>query len=158
MTGEYGADVTRAQFIRLVIAICTGTLIEWFDFTIYTGLSATISAVFFDAKSGHVGYWAIWAVGFVSRPAGAVLFGHLGDTRGRRFTLLLSILCVSVPTILIGALPTYAQAGAAAPVLLGIMRAIQGLAVGGEVCLMSRHLFIGRALACMCGQHALLDD
>lgn len=64
---------------------------------------------------------------------GSVLFGHMGDAHGRRPTLLLSILGVSLPTIIIGALPTYAQAGAAAPVLLSLLRLVQGLAVGGEV-------------------------
>ena len=72
-------------------------------------------------------------MGFVARPIGAVLFGHLGDSHGRRVALLLSILCISVPTILIGALPTYAQAGVVAPVLLALLRLVQGLAVGGEV-------------------------
>jgi MFS family permease len=83
--------------------------------------------------TASLGYWSVWAIGFVARPVGSILFGHLGDTRGRRPTLLLSILCVSVPTILIGALPTHQQAGEAAPVLMAIMRLVQGLAVGGEV-------------------------
>ncbi len=107
-----------------------------YDFTVYSQLSATLTAIFFrqgDATAQAMGYWAIWAIGFISRPVGSVLFGHLGDTRGRRPTLLLSILCMSVPSIIIGALPTYQQAGAVAPVLLALMRLVQGLALGGEV-------------------------
>ena len=66
------------------------------------------------------------AVGFLSRPAGAILFGHLGDTRGRGFCLLLSVLVMGVPTVLIGCLPSYAQVGYASPILLAILRLIQG--------------------------------
>jgi MFS family permease len=67
-----------------------------------------------------------YAVGFLSRPAGAILFGHLGDTKGRGFCLLLSVLVMGIPTVLIGCLPTYAQAGYASPVLLALLRLIQG--------------------------------
>lgn len=72
------------------------------------------------------------AVGFIARPAGALLFGHLGDTKGRGLCLLLSVLLMGIPTVVIGCLPTYAQAGIAAPTLLALMRLIQGLAMGGE--------------------------
>lgn len=82
------------------------------------------------------------AVGFVSRPVGALLFGHMGDTRGRGLCLLLSVILMGVPTVVIGCLPTYSQAGIAAPALLAIARLIQGLAMGGEfgelgLCLLS---------------------
>lgn len=72
------------------------------------------------------------AVGFVTRPVGALAFGHLGDTRGRGMCLLLSVIFMGVPTVIIGCLPTYAQAGAVAPALLALMRLVQGLAMGGE--------------------------
>jgi MFS family permease len=72
------------------------------------------------------------AVGFVTRPIGALAFGHLGDTRGRGTCLLLSVIFMGVPKVIISCLPTYAQAGAVAPALLALMRLIQGLAMGGE--------------------------
>jgi MFS family permease len=72
------------------------------------------------------------AVGYISRPAGAVLFGHLGDTRGRGTCLLISVLVMGIPTVLIGCLPSYHHIGLAAPILLAILRLIQGLAMGGE--------------------------
>ncbi|WIA36065.1 hypothetical protein OEZ86_007421 [Tetradesmus obliquus] len=135
MDHKYGADLTGKQFVALCIALCTGTLIEWFDFTIYSQLSSTITEVFFppsNAAAQQLSYWAVFALGFIARPLGSILFGHLGDSRGRRVTLLWSILCVSVPTILVGCLPTYHQIGIAAPVLMAILRLVQGLAVGGE--------------------------
>jgi MFS family permease len=87
-----------------------------------------------DETAQQLSYWAVYAAGFVARPVGAILFGHLGDARGRRQSLLLSILTMAVPSILIGALPTHAQAGDVAPVLLALLRVVQGLALGGEVC------------------------
>eukprot|EP00878_Enallax_costatus_P017013 GHUV01017861.1.p1 GENE.GHUV01017861.1~~GHUV01017861.1.p1 ORF type:complete len:573 (+),score=108.97 GHUV01017861.1:493-2211(+) len=75
---------------------------------------------------------AVYAVGFIARPVGSVIFGHIGDTRGRRLNLLLTISIMAVPTVLIGCLPTFAQIGIAAPALLAVLRLIQGLAMGGE--------------------------
>jgi MFS family permease len=72
------------------------------------------------------------AVGYISRPAGAILFGHLGDTRGRGTCLLISVLVMGIPTVLIGCLPSYHHIGIAAPILLAILRLIQSLAMGGE--------------------------
>lgn len=73
------------------------------------------------------------AVGYLARPLGAIIFGHVGDAHGRRLTLLVSILLITLPTLLIGCLPTYAMIGLAAPILMALLRFIQGLAVGGEV-------------------------
>lgn len=72
------------------------------------------------------------AVGFISRPVGAVMFGHLGDTKGRGYCLLVSVLLMGIPTVLIGCLPSYKQIGIAAPILLALLRLAQGLAMGGE--------------------------
>eukprot|EP00775_Hariotina_reticulata_P009250 gene9250-9416_t len=132
---KYGAEVTPKQFISLIIALCTGTLIEWFDFTIFSQLSATITAAFFPAHDPAVqqlAFWGVYAVGFIARPVGSIIFGHIGDTYGRRITMLASILSMTIPTILIGCLPTYHQAGLAGPILLAVLRLLQGLAMGGE--------------------------
>uniref|UniRef100_A0A383VN35 Major facilitator superfamily (MFS) profile domain-containing protein n=1 Tax=Tetradesmus obliquus TaxID=3088 RepID=A0A383VN35_TETOB len=131
----YGAELTTRQFAVLIVAIALGTLLEWYDFFAYSQLNAYLTKVFFPAGDPAVtqlSFWGVYAVGFISRPVGALLFGHLGDTRGRRICLLVSVTMMAIPTVLIGCLPTFAQAGIAAPILLALLRAIQGLAMGGE--------------------------
>ncbi|WIA17470.1 hypothetical protein OEZ85_014310 [Tetradesmus obliquus] len=94
-----------------------------------------LARVFFppsDAAAQALAVWGVFAVGFVTRPLGALLFGHFGDTRGRGITLLLSVLGMGVPTVLIGCLPGYKEIGIAAPALLVALRAVQGIAMGGE--------------------------
>ncbi|WIA30903.1 hypothetical protein OEZ86_000955 [Tetradesmus obliquus] len=106
-----------------------------FDFTVYAQLSTVLTAVFFPSSSESaslLSFWGVFAVGFISRPLGAMLFGHVGDAYGRRITMLLTILLITLPTVLIGCLPSYHMIGIAAPVLLAILRFLQGLAVGGE--------------------------
>lgn len=71
-------------------------------------------------------FWGVFFVGYISRPAGALLFGHLGDTKGRGTCLLISVLVMGVPTVLIGCLPSYAHIGIAAPILLALLRLVQG--------------------------------
>eukprot|EP00775_Hariotina_reticulata_P009249 gene9249-9415_t len=132
---QYGADLTTRQFAVVIIALALGTLLEWYDFFSYSQLNSYLTKVFFPASSPaaqQLSFWGVYAVGFLARPIGSVLFGHIGDTKGRRTTLLISICVMAVPTVLIGCLPTYSQAGIAAPVLLAILRLIQGLAMGGE--------------------------
>jgi MFS family permease len=77
-------------------------------------------------------YWGVYAVGYISRPIGALLFGHFADKVSRKKTLVFSIISMALPTVLTGCLPTYSQIGVAAPILLCILRFLQGLAVGGE--------------------------
>ncbi|WIA35149.1 hypothetical protein OEZ86_003625 [Tetradesmus obliquus] len=128
-------DIPVKKLIKALLAISFGTIIEWYDFTIYTQLTGVMSKVFFPGSDPAVqalSIWGIFAVGFISRPVGALLFGHMGDTRGRGLCLLLSVILMGVPTVIIGCLPTYAQAGIASPALLATMRLIQGLAMGGE--------------------------
>uniref|UniRef100_A0A383VDF7 Major facilitator superfamily (MFS) profile domain-containing protein n=1 Tax=Tetradesmus obliquus TaxID=3088 RepID=A0A383VDF7_TETOB len=127
------------KLIKALLAISLGTVIEWvrlsYDFTIYTQLSKTLSKVFFPSNNAALqalSFWGVFFVGYISRPAGAVLFGHLGDTRGRGTCLLISVLVMGIPTVLIGCLPTYHQIGMAAPILLAVLRLVQGLAMGGE--------------------------
>ncbi|KAL4444980.1 hypothetical protein ABPG77_004030 [Micractinium sp. CCAP 211/92] len=114
---------------------------EWtkFDFYIYAQLSTILKEVFFpsnDPTAQTLLWWAVYAVGFVVRPLGALIFGHIGDTWGRNTTLRIAIVCMAIPTVVTGILPTYGvgpyTAGLAAPILLTIMRLLQGLAMGGE--------------------------
>eukprot|EP00882_Tetradesmus_deserticola_P006784 GHRQ01007142.1.p1 GENE.GHRQ01007142.1~~GHRQ01007142.1.p1 ORF type:complete len:279 (+),score=79.58 GHRQ01007142.1:235-1071(+) len=131
----YGAELTTRQFAVLILAIALGTLLEWYDFFAYSQLNAYLTQVFFpsgDPAVTQLSFWGVYAVGFISRPIGALGFGHLGDTKGRRICLLISVTMMAVPTVLIGCLPTFAHAGLAAPILLALLRAIQGLAMGGE--------------------------
>lgn len=99
---------------------------------LWSCVDRAVDTVTEPCKVGSLHIPAAAAVGFLSRPAGAILFGHLGDTRGRGFCLLLSILVMGIPTVLIGCLPTYTQAGLASPILLAVLRLVQGLAMGGE--------------------------
>ena len=101
----------------------------------YAQLSTYITAAFFpkgDEAAQALAFWGLTAIGFVSRPVGSLLFGHVGDTRGRRASLLWSILIMAVPTVLIGCIPPFTSIGIAAPVLLAVLRLFQGLAMGGE--------------------------
>jgi len=120
---QYGANLTTGQFLLVVLALALGTILEWFDFFSFSLMNATLTAVFFPSNNPtlqQISFWGVFFVGFVARPIGSVIFGHIGDTRGRRLTLLLSIVFMAVPTVLIGCLPTYAQVGLAAPVLLAL--------------------------------------
>ncbi|WP_029978694.1 MFS transporter [Pseudomonas sp. PH1b] len=125
-----------AQPIRAALGSFLGTLIEWFDFYIYATASALIfSHVFFPGSSQLVGTlssFATLAVGFFARPLGGIIFGHLGDRFGRKYSLILTLFMMGGATVGIGLLPSYAQIGFMAPVLLVVLRVFQGIAVGGE--------------------------
>lgn len=112
-----------------------GNVLEWYDFTIYGYMAPVIAKLFFPAQDSNTALmWAfcVFAVGFVMRPLGACFFGSLGDRLGRKPALLLSAILITLPTFLMGLLPTYAHIGIAAPVLLVVLRLLQGLSVGGE--------------------------
>jgi len=131
------ASPTRArQPIRAAAGSFLGTLIEWFDFYIYATASALIfSHVFFPGSSQLVGTlssFATLAVGFLARPLGGIIFGHLGDRFGRKYSLILTLLLMGASTVGIGLLPSFEQVGLLAPVLLVALRILQGIAVGGE--------------------------
>jgi len=113
-----------------------GTIIEWYDFLIYgTAAALVFNKLFFptvDPLTGTLASLATYAVGFVARPVGGALFGHFGDRIGRKSMLLLTMMIMGLGTFLVGLLPTYNQVGILAPILLIVLRFIQGLALGGE--------------------------
>ncbi|RTQ99656.1 MFS transporter [Halomonas nitroreducens] len=118
-----------------VAAGIIGNVLEWYDFALYGFMASILSRVFFpteDPLISLIAAYGVFAVGFVMRPLGSVLFGWLGDTIGRSRTLVLSVAMMALPTLLLGLLPSHASIGIAAPVLLTAIRMIQGLSVGGE--------------------------
>lgn len=119
-----------------VLASVIGTTIEWYDFFLYaTAASLVFNHAFFPDQSSFVGTmlaFATFAVGFVVRPIGGFVFGHIGDRIGRKKTLALTMLLMGVATALMGVLPTAAQIGVLAPILLLVLRIVQGFALGGE--------------------------
>jgi MFS family permease len=121
---------------RLATASIVGTMLEYYDFAIYNTLAAlAFNKLFFpsfDPLTGTILAFSTFAVGYLSRPIGGVIFGHLGDRYGRRFVLVVTLIVMGVTTALIGALPTYAAAGVMSPVLLVALRFVQGAALGGE--------------------------
>lgn len=121
---------------KIALASLIGTTIEWYDFFIYGTAAALVfnQAFFpnFDPTAGTLAAFATFAVGFIARPVGGFLGGHYGDKIGRKIMLVLTLLLTGIATFLIGLLPTYEQIGLAAPVLLVVLRFLQGLGVGGE--------------------------
>lgn len=120
---------------RVVAAGIAGNVMEWYDFSVYGFFARTIGSLYFpthDPTTSLLAAFGVFAVGFLMRPLGAVLFGHIGDRVGRGPALLWSVVAMAVPTLAIGLLPTYAEIGIAASVLMLLCRILQGLAVGGE--------------------------
>lgn len=123
------------QETRLVISCVIGNALEWYDFIIYGYFAPIIGQLFFpagDRYSQLMCSFGALAAGFIARPLGAILFGHIGDKSSRLLVLMLSIYVMSIPTTLIGCLPTYQQIGLLAPIMLTFLRIMQGLAIGGE--------------------------
>ena len=130
-----GAPARTLSLPWIITASSVGTLVEWYDFYIYGVLAVFFAQHFFPPGNPGLAFLASLAVfwfGFIMRPFGAVLFGYLGDRIGRKFTFMLTLGLMGFATFLVGLLPTYATLGLAAPILLLIIRAIQGLALGGE--------------------------
>ncbi|MFF6824624.1 MHS family MFS transporter [Streptomyces longwoodensis] len=141
------APPTPANLKRIVAASLIGTTIEWYDFFLYGSAAALVfNKLFFPGSDPLVGTllsFLTYAVGFAARPLGALVFGHYGDRLGRKKLLVLSLLLMGGATFAIGLLPTHASVGTAAPVLLTLLRLVQGFALGGEwggaVLLVSEH-------------------
>jgi MFS family permease len=126
----------RSNIIRVVAASMAGTTVEWYDFFLY-GVAATLvfPAVFFPGSDPAVGVLlalGTYAIGFVARPVGGLVFGHYGDKIGRKTLLVLSLVLMGGATFAIGLLPGYATLGVGAPILLILLRLVQGFALGGE--------------------------
>jgi hypothetical protein len=120
---------------RVIFASSLGTVFEWYDFYLYGSLAAIIAAHFFSGVNPTAGFiFALmaFAAGFAVRPFGALVFGRLGDMVGRKYTFLITILIMGLSTFLVGVLPSYSSIGIAAPIILIILRLLQGLALGGE--------------------------
>ena len=124
-----------AEEKKVIFASSLGTVFEWYDFYLYGSLAAIIAKQFFsglDEGSAFIFALLAFAAGFIVRPFGAIFFGRLGDMIGRKYTFLVTILIMGSSTFVVGILPNYAQWGAAAPVILIVLRLLQGLALGGE--------------------------
>lgn len=120
---------------RAAVASFIGNFVEWFDYAAYGYLATIIAVVFFpasDKTTGLLSAYAIFAISFIIRPVGGIVWGHVGDKFGRRAALSLSILIMSASTFLIALLPTYQQVGVLAPILLLVIRLVQGFSASGE--------------------------
>ncbi|MFI6602630.1 MFS transporter [Nonomuraea sp. NPDC050536] len=135
-TSGLTAEEHRSQVRKAATASVVGTAIEWYDFFLYGTAAATVFAqVFFPKSSPYAGTlsaFATYAVGFAARPVGAAIFGHWGDRIGRKATLIVTLVMMGVSSALIGLLPGTATIGVWAPILLVVLRILQGIAVGGE--------------------------
>ena len=129
-------EAGRGSLRRVIAASVVGTSLEWYDFFLYgTAAALVFGDLFFpdaDPLVGTLLAFATYAVGFVARPFGGVIAGHFGDRAGRRNVLVVTLLVMGVATCAIGLLPTYGTIGIAAPILLVVLRFIQGLGLGGE--------------------------
>ncbi|TNC50561.1 MHS family MFS transporter [Rubellimicrobium rubrum] len=124
-----------AEEKKVIMASSAGTIFEWYDFYLYGSLAAIIGAQFFTPfpeATRNVFALLAFAAGFIVRPFGALVFGSLGDLVGRKYTFLMTILIMGLSTFLVGLLPNYYQWGVAAPIILIVLRMLQGLALGGE--------------------------
>src|ERR1700710_2778981 len=131
-----GPSEQKGLIRRVALASTVGTTIEWYDFFLYNTAAALVfPALFFPESSTYAGRlesFATYAIGFAARPVGAFIFGHWGDRIGRKATLIVTLLMMGLASTLVGVLPGADSIGKAAPLLLVLLRLIQGLAVGGE--------------------------
>src|SRR5690348_11978962 len=130
------AHAKRSPLARVILSSLIGTTIEWYDFFLYGSAAALVfNKLFFPSFDPLVGTllaFATYAVGFLARPLGGIVFGHFGDRIGRKQLLMWSLVMMGLATLLIGLLPGYEMIGIAAPIGLIVLRVLQGFAVGGE--------------------------
>ena len=133
---DTGAPRKRASTSKVVAASTIGTVIEWCDFFVNASAAALVfGPLFFPASNPTVSTLAalsVYALGYVARPLGGIVFGHFGDRVGRKSMLVISMLLMGFGTFLVGLLPTYQQIGILAPVLLIVLRLLQAMGLGGE--------------------------
>jgi MFS family permease len=137
---DYGTEINRTRPMsreekKVILASSAGTIFEWYDFYLYGSLAAIIGAQFFTPfpeATRNVFALLAFAAGFIVRPFGALVFGMLGDLVGRKYTFLMTVTLMGLTTFLVGLLPNYYQWGVAAPIILIVLRMLQGLALGGE--------------------------
>jgi MFS transporter, MHS family, shikimate and dehydroshikimate transport protein len=131
-----GSGVSDRDLRRVVAASMIGATIEWYDFFLYGTVAGIVfNKLYFPAKDPLISIllaYTTFAIGFVARPVGGLIFGHFGDRLGRKNMLVLTLMIMGVATVLIGLLPTYQQIGIAAPILLLCLRILQGIGLGGE--------------------------
>lgn len=133
-TSHQPRPMTREER-KVIFASSLGTVFEWYDFYLYGSLAAVIGKQFFaalDPTAAFIASLMAFAAGFLVRPFGALVFGRLGDMIGRKYTFLVTILIMGLSTFIVGVLPNYAAIGIAAPIILVLLRLLQGLALGGE--------------------------
>jgi MFS family permease len=129
------AEISTAKIWKVIGASSAGTVIEWYDFYIFGSLAIVISPLFYPPGNDTfalIAYLSTFAVGFIVRPFGALFFGRIGDLVGRKYAFLVTLLLMGGATAAVGFLPTYSQIGIFAPILLILIRILQGLALGGE--------------------------
>ncbi|MCZ6459353.1 MAG: MFS transporter, partial [Gammaproteobacteria bacterium] len=134
---DVSSGTTERSMRRVALTSLAGTSIEWFDFFLYgTAAALVFPVVFFSPDMpplvSLIASFSTFAVGFLARPIGGIIFGHYGDRVGRKAALVTALVMMGIATTLIGCLPTYSMIGGAAPLLLVILRFTQGLAVGGQ--------------------------
>ncbi len=131
----YNHHISQSKIWQVIGASSVGTMIEWYDFYIFGSLAPVIAPLFYPPGNdtfAYIAYLATFAVGFLVRPFGALFFGRIGDIVGRKYAFLVTLLIMGGATAIIGFLPTYSQIGIAAPIILLLIRVLQGLALGGE--------------------------
>jgi MFS family permease len=132
---EHAKHTMTAEERKVIVASSLGTIVEWYDFYIYGTLASILAKQFFSSvppTAAFIFTLLAFAAGFAVRPFGALVFGRAGDLLGRRYTFIVTITCMGMGTFLIGLLPSFASIGLAAPIILILLRLVQGLALGGE--------------------------